>query len=331
MTFTGTLAGLGIAVATLLATVWNQAVSSPAFIACAVIGLLSAGAFTLAGLSAVPSWVRPILEAHRPPPGLPQVIDNRWLYSTDQARSQAVRNAMEIALPGTGTKLKEDQPPWVRFVATVACSPITVEADPDLHYMCFEDLLDGPIVRSLIDSLTSYSGEVTWWRWSASRPGLHEAVLGTTREEEQPVASARLELPVPGAALYGRDSRVAMMMLHIEPRKKDGSPADPKTLEFWTVRVEQALWLPRHLAELLDVLELRPSGDPPAQVGVRLEGTRDIAELVDIRGRHPMRGSVRGSQEISFFIADAEGKSAEQAAAIMIRDMELYTLKTSAV
>ena len=113
---------------------------------------------------------------------------------------------MEVGLPGTGNKLKDDQPPWVRFVVTMACSQISMDDDPDRHYLCFESFLELPLVRHLVDVLTAYPGEVAWWRWSATRPGVHESVLGTYREDMAPVATARLESPqrgrrCPGATL----------------------------------------------------------------------------------------------------------------------------------
>ena len=82
---------------------------------------------------------------------------------------------------------------------------------------------------------------------------------------------------------------------------------------------------------MLSDLGLRTSGDPAAKSAFGWEATRDIAEMIDITGLHPMRGSIRGSQAVGFFTADPEGKSSAVAAAIMLRDMMLYTLKTSAV
>jgi hypothetical protein len=331
MTFTGTLAGIGIAAASLIAAVSKSPLSDPWFILSVVVAAFGAGAFVMAGFSALPSWVRPTLEARRPPPSPESLIDNRWLYTTDGVQVQPLTVAMEVGLPGTGAKLKDDQPPWVRFVATVACSPISADDDPDVHYLCFESLIETALVRSLIESLTAYRGEVMWWRWSATRPGLHEAVLGTYREEIAPVASARLELPTGGSSRYGRDGRCATLILHVEPRAVDGGPAAPQSPDFWDERIQQALWIPAQLARLLADLELRPSGDPTAKVGVRLEATRDIAEMVDMTGLHPMWGSIRGRQATGYFIADRNGKSAEQAAAIMRREILLYALKTSGV
>jgi hypothetical protein len=329
-TFTGTLAGIAIAAAALIAAVSKSPLSDPLFILTVVVAVLAAGAFAMAGFSAGLSWVRRTLEAHRRPLSRP-LIDNRWLYTTDGIQVQPLTVAMEVGLPGTATKMKDDEPPWVRFVATVACSQISADDDPDDHYIGFESLIDTALVRSLIGSLTRYQGEVSWWRWSATSPGIHEAVLGMYGNDMVPVAFARLELPVAGSPRYGRDGRCASMILHVEPRAMDGSPAAPRSPEFWDERIQQALWLPRELAGLLTELGLRPSGDPPATVGVRLQATSDIAEMVDMTGLHPMLGSMRSSQAIGYFMADRDGKSAQQVAATMCRDVLLYALKTSAL
>ncbi len=147
MGFAGILAGIGIASAALLATVGKQELSSPLFIASVVVAVLSTGAFTLAGFSAVPSWVRPTLEGRRRPAPL---IVYRWRYTTGSMEFLAVTVAMEIGLPGTSTKLPSDRPPWFRVVVTMACSEISLHDDPDLHYRCLESLLMKPLFKSVI-------------------------------------------------------------------------------------------------------------------------------------------------------------------------------------
>lgn len=337
MTFTGTLAGIGIAAASLIAFVSKSPlVSDTFFILSIAVTVFSATVFIMAGFSALPSWVRPNLEAWRRPPPVGPLIDNRWRYTTDGLQAQPVTVAMEIAIPGTSPlKLPEfgvDGQPWVRCVAAVACSPISEDDDPDDHYIRFESLLfDALVMKGLIDSLTTYRGEVDWQRWAATRPGVHEAVLGTYKENVAPIASAHLELPTGGPPPFGRDARYATLILYVEPRTADGRPAAPQSPQFWNELIERALWLPRELAKLLDDLGLQPSGAQAAKLGVRLEANRDIAEMVAMTGLHPMRGSNsnRCSQAIGYFIADPEGKSAQQAAATMRRDMLLYALKTS--
>ena len=66
LAFTGPLAGLGFAAATLIATVGKQPVSNPWFILSTVVGVAGAVTFAAAGLSALPGWVRPMLDPLRP-------------------------------------------------------------------------------------------------------------------------------------------------------------------------------------------------------------------------------------------------------------------------
>ena len=61
LAFTGSLAGLGFAAATLIATVGKQPLSNPWFILSTVVGVASAVTFAAAGLSALPGWVRPMV------------------------------------------------------------------------------------------------------------------------------------------------------------------------------------------------------------------------------------------------------------------------------
>jgi len=57
MTFTGVLAGLGIAAATLVATVGKQPLSNPWFILFTVVAAASGLVFVLAGLAPLPGWI----------------------------------------------------------------------------------------------------------------------------------------------------------------------------------------------------------------------------------------------------------------------------------
>jgi hypothetical protein len=328
MTSSGTLAGLGYAAAALIATVGKQPLSNPWFILSAVVGVVCTVGFIAAAFTAVPGWVRPILEGRRKPAPL---YTRSWLYTTD-SRFPALRTALEIGLPGTiaSRKLQEEQLPWVRVVVMMGCSERNQDDDPELAYLNFEATLEAALANSMITKLTSRPEHAAWWLWSAS-PGVINACLATYKREPDAVAAARLELPG-GEHRHGRDDRCATMILHIEPRGEGGGPFEPKPAEFWDVIIQQTLWLPDSMARMLADHGLRTSGEPPAQVGIMLQAPRDLAELVDITGRHPMRGGEqRASQAIGFFIAYSEGKSAEHCARTMIRDMFLYALKTTVV
>lgn len=325
MTVTGTLAGLGYAAASLITTLGKQSVSNPWFVLSVAAAIISTLAFIAASLTAVPGWVRPAMERrHKAAP----LVVNRWLYTTDGSKTPATRIAMDISLRGTAAsgKLQDGQPPWIRVTITMACSEIDTDADPELTYLNFRATLEEPLASRMISDLTTVPQYASWQLSSAS-PGIIEACLGNYEHADQAVAAARLELPC-GVPRYGRDGRCATMILHIELH----DPASAKLPEFWTGFIERALWLPTSLAKLLESLELSTSGEPPAQLGVMLQSPVDLADLVDITFLHPIRGSQgRASQAIGFFIADPNGRSAEQSAQLMIRDMLLYSLKTTAV
>lgn len=79
---------------------------------------------------------------------------------------------------------------------------------------------------------------------------------------------------------------------------------------------------------LLADLGFQTSGDPPAQIGIRLHASNGLAEIVDLTGRSELPGGTRGREATGYFIAGRDGKSAEDAAGTMVRDMLLYALKT---
>ena len=122
-----------------------------------------------------------------------------------------------------------------------------------------------------------------------------------------------------------------MLILHFEPPEpvgKDGEPGQHVGPNFWEAHIWQALELPQALAEFLSgVVGLNTSGVAPATLGFRLEARHDMAEIMDITGLHPLRGSRRTSQAIGYFIASRDGQPAADAADLMITDVLHYALK----
>ena len=141
------------------------------------------------------------------------------------------------------------------------------------------------------------------------------------------VASARLELP-DGIRRHGRVEGYALLVVHVEPRGADGTPAPPASPSSWRRRFERALQLPGAFAALLSgELGLTISGEPPAQAGVRLEAPRDMTELVDITGLATLPGAQRLSQFMVYLAACPDGASAVSAADRMTRQMLEEALK----
>lgn len=328
-TFTGVLSGLGIAAATLIATVGKQPLSNPWFILFTVVAAASGLVFILAGLAPLLGWVRLVLKTHRKPK--PLILD-RWQYTSDGSEAAASAAAMEVSLPGTsGTKpsLKDGPPPWVRFAVTMACSEVDPHHDPDSDYRRFESfLLEDDLVAKMIGLLTGQTGKHSWSQRSAGGPGIHDAVFALGNNPS--IVSARLRLPRT-VQRNGSDSRCATLILHIQRSSPLWGLSAQQPPNHWERHVQRALELAIPVARLLTDLGFRTSGKPPAQVGIRLQAPKDLAEMVDITGRAEVPGETRGRQATGYFIADGDGKPTEAAAGTMVRDILLHALKTTDV
>ena len=86
--------------------------------------------------------------------------------------------------------------------------------------------------------------------------------------------------------------------------------------------------LPGAFAALLSgELGLAISGEPPAQAGIRLEATRDMADLVDISGLAALPGAHRLSQFMVYLAARPDGVGAVSTAGRLTRQMLEEALK----
>jgi hypothetical protein len=270
----------------------------------------------------------------------PLVLD-RWRYTMDGAEAPALALGMEIALPG----ISEWQPDYpkatVCIVAAMGCSDPGPDDDPVRQWESFQAWLSAePLVTALMYELTGVVEEdAAWWRWSATAPGVIDAVMFTWREgphipspnddDDIAVAAARLELPT-GGPRFGRDGRCATLVFHIEPSEVGGTPAAPKPPETWAKRVQQMLGLAGAVAQLLVGLGLIPNGKPAVQVGIQLRAMGDLEEMIDTTGRHQLLGGHdRAPVATGYFISDRHGKSAEDQAEVMIRDVLLYGMKSA--
>jgi hypothetical protein len=242
-------------------------------------------------------WNRP---AGRKPAAL---VTKRFAWTTDNLQARPASLAMEITLPGM-TPLPEpgSRPAWVRFVVLVACSQAAPDADWPGIGAAFEAFLARPPAADLIADTTDAGREASWTRRPSSMPGIIEMVLGDN------AAAARLELPS-GTERLGRDDRQAMLIVHVEPRTRDGAPAGRASPPAWRRRFAQVLQLPGAFASLLSgELGLITSGEPPPQIGIGLQAPHNLAELLDIEGS-PF-GGVELSQFMGYVTADRTGASA---------------------
>jgi hypothetical protein len=311
-TIGGALAGL--IAAQVKGSPWHQ----PLFDLLTAIAAIAFLLLIAAGVAALIAWVRP---AFRRPARL---ITGRWQATTDSMRAPAPAPAlaMEIALPGTTcTHQPGDRPPWVRFVVQIACGQVGDDADWPAIRAAFGVFLQRPAIAGLLADLTHAGRDAAWARQATSAPSIIDMVLGDG------VASARLELP-DGIRRHGRVEGYALLVVHVEPRGADGTPAPPASPASWRRQFGRALQLPGAFAALLSgELGLAVSGEPPAQAGIRLEAPRDMTELADITGLATLPGAQRLSQFMVYLTACPDGAGAVSAADRMMRQMLEEALK----
>ncbi|MGH3709708.1 MAG: hypothetical protein ACRDRQ_16740 [Pseudonocardiaceae bacterium] len=128
-------------------------------------------------------------------------------------------------------------------------------------------------------------------------------------EDIAPPAWARVLLPDAAVPRYGRDSRCADFVLHIEPRTRNGEPAPPRDLAQWHWRFTRASTvfdtITSHL--LAGELRLATSTDPSSKLAVWLNTPSDLTQLVDTSQYDRVAGThVRPSYD-GYAVADLSG------------------------
>jgi hypothetical protein len=329
--WSGSVAGVALAAAALIAALQKRPFADPLLIPVIVVGAVASLILIIAGVPDLASWIGGGLRltagpARRPP----RLETGRWAYTPDGAAAPAATTALETVLPATGyMRQAEDRPPWVRYAILLACSPVSPDFDAREARSRFMAFLEEPPVASLISDLTSVPAGAAWRKRAAHATGTFDAVL-TTGTDDDAVATARLQLP-DGMGHHGRDPRCATFILHAEPRQDLSSPAPPADPSAWAERIDQVLQAPPALAAFLSgQLGLRVSGDPPAQAALRLETPGDIAQLIDATDLDSLPGGQHMRQAIGYFTASADGAPASQAATRMVRHVLQYGLKADA-
>ena len=322
MASSGTLAGLAIAAASLIGELDKEPHSNPLFLPSIIVAVVAFVVFMLAWLSGLADWAAGPLQKLRWPQRL---VTSRWRYTTDGGLPvlRLVSQAVNVNLPGSNfMQSQENRPPWVRFVVMTACTAVHPDVDEDELRQRFEEFLGSSPVMALVRSLTYVHEGDRWFRWAGRGSGL-DAVLAPAEGADG--VAARLVLPYAVSSDW-RDRKYAVMILHIEPRDQADEPADPRLPKAWRERIEAALELPQALADFLTrELGRRVTGEPQAVLGVRMEAI-DLTALIDITGRHPLPGGIRGSEVWCYFIGESDGAPAGEAATKMIRDTLRYAL-----
>lgn len=324
----GIFAGLGIAAATLIGELVEHPEANLWFIASIVIAAIGFVLLVLASISGAAEWAAEPLRRRwqrlRPPHRL---VTNRWqlLPSWDISGRMLywVRTAFNDAMPNQLEPL-QDQPPWLRFVVTTACTAISPDSDKKRLRQRFEAFLAQPQVMSAVRSLTHVNQAARWIQWSGPGSGALDYVLSPAERDGD--VAARLVLPY-GDNPNWHDRLFAILILHVVPRDKLGQPAGAVVPLIWTKRIETALELPQALAGFLSTeLGSRVTGEPEANLGVTLHVARrdrlplDMTDLVDITGTRPLPGSST-SDGTYHFQGDKRGVPAAQASSRMIRRM----------
>jgi hypothetical protein len=198
-----------------------------------------------------------------------------------------------------------DQSPYVRIGVCVACEPVSSDMGSSRIGSRLVQFLSRDPVAALTSSLTHVADDVSWIRQAGHGVIRLEATLGDTAEAGKLVASAMLLPPVAGIQLHGRPDGVACLWLHFEPHGPDGTAARPASLAVWHWRLRLAISLAAGFAEFLaDDLSLVTHDDPAARVGVLLNASSSMSELVDIELLHTLPGAIPSRQFLGYAIAD---------------------------
>jgi len=213
--------------------------------------------------------------------------------------------------PGYMTQPPE-KPPAVRIGMLVTCDPLGEKpSTSDLRDKFLAFLSRSPITE-LIPGLTYVGDDLSWRSYASNGRINNEAILTASDDQtDAPVISALMILNEAGLPRYGHDSRVAELVLHVEPRDKVGQPAPAADFKAWHESFVRALAVPSAFAQFLSQdVGIETYGDPPTQFGVQLTAYRSITQLVDPGGLPTVAGSQPSNWFLGFMIAERDGKGA---------------------
>lgn len=255
----------------------------------------------------------------------PPIFTGRWRHTLNGGEVPGLMMVRHkgFSHPGYMRPSSESRPQSVRFGMIVACDPLGPSPTTSALRDRFLGFLSSQPVSDLVNALTYVGDDLAWMSYASNGRFHNEAVLVSGADQAQaPVASAMMNLHEPGLAHYGHDPRTAELVLHIEPREKDGGAAPPTTLKAWRDALLLALDVPRAFARFLDQdLGLTTHGEPPAQLGMELSAQRSITELVDTGGLPTVAGSWQSSSFLSYVVADHDGAEPADATVEMLRSI----------
>jgi hypothetical protein len=282
-----------------------------------VIAVLSFVILLAAGVPDLADWVRERAEQRsgqrrqRPRPA----NTRRWRTTSKGFEVGSLMRVRSVILSHPGSmRPTDDKLPFVRFGTLIGCA--SVGPDPSVTELRarLRAFLAREPVMGLLSALSAIDNGATWVSLPGHGRWLLEAAL-TVADEDQtsaPVAEARLLLPeadMPARA--GTEPNSAELILHIEPRTKEGKPAPSAGLAEWQDRFGRMLELPSILAQFLtNDLGLATSDDPPAKLALSMETPNGpLTDLVDIGDLKPLTGGQVMNQFTGWAVAESDGKS----------------------
>lgn len=323
--WSGAVTAAAIAAATLFATSQRSPFASPWVIVFVVIGAIAFLILVIAGIPDVAAWgadgFRAVFRRARPP----ELELTRWGYTSDPVNMPAAYTALEVAVPGSSQMRQlEDPRPWVRYAILIGCGAVGADLDIRGARDRFLALLGEPPLSGLVSALTAVPDDATWSK-RAAHDSAFDAILTSGRDEE-PVASARLELP-DGTTRFGRDGRCAVLIIHVEASAAGFSRLHAGWRE-WADRTTRVLQAVPAIADFLSgQLGLEVTAEPPPAVAIRLETPKDLGQLIGTTGLETLPGKQHFRQAIGYFAAFPGGASAGDAAEQMIRHVLRYALQ----
>ena len=268
-------------------------------------------------------------------PEMPPAVTDRWHHTSDGAKVPSLMRLTHTGLfhPGYGGRQPQHELPSIKIGMLVACGPVDPSAGGSELRAKFLSFLNSPAVCQLIGSLTFVAPGASWKNLAGHGPRTLEAALtaGGNPLDGVPLASALFLPPTAGESLYGRDGRLATLLLYVEPRTANGLVPPASDLAAWHRRFSLALAVPGAFAGFLaEDLRLGAFGDPPAQFGVWLQSHQPLTIMVDVDGLRILPGSTPSNQFIGCAFAAEDGNLIPDAARDLLTELCEYTLHLDA-